>query len=222
MMGKIKAEVEIWSTVQQFIKVDGSRKGRGWDEDGKPIKRKDKAKGDRSEGGGEAGEVIGEASLSADNITSDTPQANTAEPGEIIQVVHKIDSLDSGTGKYVLFSAVGSVFGHFFLSPSYAINTQLHSATAIFIFPFDHVTTLSSPPSMSIIRHFDFERPVLDFVMGSDGLIWVLLDGQWDNAIKTWKMVRVIRWDPVAEEVCTCLRLSQRMYRQWSITHLGS
>jgi hypothetical protein len=42
---------------------------------------------------------------------------------------------------------------------------------------------------------------MLDFVIGSDGLIWVLLDGKWDEAATTGKMVRVVRWDSVVESV---------------------
>jgi hypothetical protein len=43
---------------------------------------------------------------------------------------------------------------------------------------------------------------VLDFVIGSDGVIWVLLDGQWGWAVGTGNMVRLVSWDSVADEVC--------------------
>jgi hypothetical protein len=112
MAGTVKAEVEIWTTVQRFIKVEGGRKGRGWGEDAEPGQQrmiKGKTKGDQCEGGEEeAEELSGELGPSA----PDVPQ-NSTESGEIVQVVKKIDSINSVTGKYILFSAVGSVFGRF-------------------------------------------------------------------------------------------------------------
>jgi tRNA (guanine-N(7)-)-methyltransferase subunit TRM82 len=125
MTGKIQGEIEIWSTVQRFVKVEGG-KGRGWGGDagrGKQRKRRGKAKGDQSEEEDEedAEELGGEVGPSASNITPDEQPVNSAEsqPSDIIQVVHKIDSFDSGTGHYILFSATGSVFGRFsFLSAS--------------------------------------------------------------------------------------------------------
>ena len=50
---------------------------------------------------------------------------------------------------------------------------------------------------------------MLDFVIGSDGLIWVLLDEKWDEAATAAKMVRTVKWDSVAEEVSVCTHLSQ-------------
>ena len=45
--------------------------------------------------------------------------------------------------------------------------------TALFTFPY------SDDFSGVEIRHFDFGRPVLDFVVGDDGVVVVSLDGQW-------------------------------------------
>jgi len=68
------------------------------------------------------------------------------------------------------------------------------------------------PLPTSDIRHFDFGRPVLDFVIGSDGLVWVLLDGQWGDSAEAQKMVRVVKWDSVREEVRMYPCLSQERY----------
>lgn len=49
----------------------------------------------------------------------------------------------------------------------------MNSVTALFTFPY------SDDFSGIEIQHFDFGRPVLDFVVGDDGVIVVSLDGQW-------------------------------------------
>lgn len=50
------------------------------------------------------------------------------------------------------------------------------SATALFTFPY-----LNDFSDIEI-RHFNFERPVLDFIIGDDDVIVVSLDGQWTSA----------------------------------------
>ena len=53
------------------------------------------------------------------------------------------------------------------------ILTSTKSVTALFTFPY------SDDFSGVEIRHFDFGRPVLDFIVGDNGVIVVSLDGQW-------------------------------------------
>jgi tRNA (guanine-N(7)-)-methyltransferase subunit TRM82 len=59
---------------------------------------------------------------------------------------------------------------------------------------------------MPEIHAFDFNKPVVDFTVTSDGLIWVCLDGQWsetgvdDLAESAPAMVRVLRLS--ADKVC--------------------
>lgn len=50
---------------------------------------------------------------------------------------------------------------------------KTHSATALFTFPYRDGVTASD------IRHFDFGRPVTNFTIADDGLIWILLDSEW-------------------------------------------
>jgi hypothetical protein len=118
MTGKVHAEVEVWSIVQKFIKVEGGRKGRGWGESveqGKQRKRRGKAKDNEiDEEVGDVEEDIVDVGLSKSEITSNEPQLSATEPGEIVQVVHKIDSFESNASKYILFSAVGFVFACYF------------------------------------------------------------------------------------------------------------
>ena len=120
MAGRVRIEVEVWSRVQRFVKIESGRKGRGWGEEagaGRRRKRRNKAKGNQSNEGEDEGEDIeelsGEASPSTANITLEGPSVTSADPEKKIQVVHKIDSFDSGTGRYILFNAVGSVTSRF-------------------------------------------------------------------------------------------------------------
>lgn len=114
MTGKIHAEVEVWSIVQRFIRVEGGRKGRGWGEGAEQGRQRERSKGNDNEIDEDDGDVeedivdVGPSKKS--DMTPDEPQRNAAEPREIVQVVHKIDSFESNASKYILFSAVGFVF----------------------------------------------------------------------------------------------------------------
>jgi hypothetical protein len=45
------------------------------------------------------------------------------------------------------------------------------------------------------IKHFDFGKPVIDFVV-ADGLIWVSLDAEWGSpGTEDVKMMRVVKFD---------------------------
>jgi hypothetical protein len=120
MAGKVRAEVEVWNIVQRFIRVDGGRKGRGWGEgaeQGRQRRRRGKAKDNEiDEDGGDFEEDIVDVGPSKSNITPDEPQLNAAEPGQIVQVVHKIDSFESNASKYILFSVIGFAFTCCFFS----------------------------------------------------------------------------------------------------------
>jgi len=41
---------------------------------------------------------------------------------------------------------------------------------------------------------------VLDFVIGSDGVIWVLLDDHWADTADATDMVRLVKWDAITQE----------------------
>jgi tRNA (guanine-N(7)-)-methyltransferase subunit TRM82 len=121
MTGKLRVEVEVWSTVQRFIKIQGVKKGRGWGDDadgGKERERKGEGIISQNEEGdvGDAEDHSGEMGPSVDNIAPAELQENFAESSGVVQVLHKIDSFHSGTGTYILFSAVGSVLSQFSLA----------------------------------------------------------------------------------------------------------
>lgn len=42
---------------------------------------------------------------------------------------------------------------------------------------------------------------MLDFIRQSSGSIWVLLDGEWSDAVEKGRMVQIVRWDSDADEV---------------------
>lgn len=122
MTGRVKAEVEVWTTVQNFMKVKGFKKGHGDLEDeggdnaqgGKTRKERRKGRSKRQQDEKGNGEYMQEASgdlgSGAENIKPSGSEAEPADPGELVQVIHKIDSLESGSTRYLLFSTVGYVF----------------------------------------------------------------------------------------------------------------
>ena len=67
---------------------------------------------------------------------------------------------------------------------------------------------MTTPLTKSDIRYFDFGRPVLDFIIGIDGIIWVLLDARWADAADPMDTVRLVRWDSIMQEVCRYSRLT--------------
>ncbi|KAJ7656294.1 WD40 repeat-like protein [Mycena polygramma] len=108
----------------------------------------------------------GEGSSSV--VPADPPEEVEAEAveGDNILVVQRIATLDES--RYLIFSAVG--------------------ATALFYCPYSE----NAAPE---IHAFDFDKPVTDFTVTGDGLVWVCLDGLWseDATNSTPTMVRVVR-----------------------------
>lgn len=114
MTGKVKAEVPIWDIVQGHIKVRAAKKGRTGKDVGDVNKRKQKRgkekekeidQGDDGDGDGRDRDE----SPNLNDVQSTEEQLTADGPGELIQVVHKIDSFEIGTRRYLLFSAVGFV-----------------------------------------------------------------------------------------------------------------
>ncbi|EGN96699.1 hypothetical protein SERLA73DRAFT_184834 [Serpula lacrymans var. lacrymans S7.3] len=108
--------------------------------------------------------------------TISTTLDNTAfDSNGTVFVVHKISSLDLEHGHYLVFNAVG--------------------ATAIFICPYP------DGDGSSDIYFFDFGKPVIDFIIAHDGLVWTLLDSGWDSKVTETvevlpkKLVRVVQWN---------------------------
>ena len=110
MTGVVKAEVEIWNTVQEFIKVRAAKKGRVGSEENKSKRNRGNRKGKQNEDPDEdEDEADGENGGGGPCLTGEQQPESMDDSGELIQVVHKIDSFEMETGRYLLFSAVGCV-----------------------------------------------------------------------------------------------------------------
>lgn len=159
MTGVLKHEVAVLDAVKPFIAVRALKRRRWYDDlddegeipEGARIKRK---KGHhKGKGKGKAKEKDKEGDVDGGE-GEDEDKEEDSKPEKVL-VIHKIDTLPSDSGPHVVFSAVG--------------------ATAVFAFPYsDNFSDIE-------IRHFDFGRPVLDFIVGDDGVIVVSLDGQWSS-----------------------------------------
>ncbi|KAL6305963.1 WD40-repeat-containing domain protein [Sparassis latifolia] len=105
-------------------------------------------------------------------------QTDQAQADRFVLVVHKIQTIDFGAkGRFLIFSAVG--------------------ATALFYCAFPDAAAVAPPT----VQHVDFECPVIDFTIGADGLVWVLLDVAWsscagnaEEAIDKTQAVRLWSW----------------------------
>ena len=117
-------------------------------------------------------------------------QSNDLEKiGNIVLVIHKIDTVSLYDGNNVIFSVVGCLVSR--QITDFILNTVVsYSATALFAFPYP------GESQQSAFRVFDFGYPVLNFVVVDGGYVWTLLDGGWinsSNIIGGGKMVRVVK-----------------------------
>ncbi|RDB23684.1 tRNA (guanine-N(7)-)-methyltransferase non-catalytic subunit TRM82 [Hypsizygus marmoreus] len=171
MTGKVKHEIEIWETVEPYVKVRGSRRRRGGEdgEEGNEGKRRGKGKKSKGKGKGKAKTEVDKETKEAEAVEETEDVVNDAEgsaapehstdsdgDAEKVLVVRKIDTVTSGDSRYIVFNAVG--------------------ATALFIAQYPEEGVVSG------VRAFDLGQPVLDFVVADDGLIWVSLDGNWSES----------------------------------------
>lgn len=130
MTGVEKHEINIAGAVDPFIKIRSLKRKRGEgddDDDELPNRRKGKgkkakAKKGKGKGDGAAQEDVKNNDGSADQgqpstVLVDDDGSDPAEKGETILVVHKIETLESPSGRYIVFSAVGLVRVFFRYSP---------------------------------------------------------------------------------------------------------
>lgn len=63
------------------------------------------------------------------------------------------------------------------------------SATALFTCPYPDQDPVEN------VHAFGFGKPILDFVVGQDNHIWVLLDAQWSSGLpeSSSNMIRVVK-----------------------------
>ncbi|KAJ6581834.1 WD40-repeat-containing domain protein [Mycena capillaripes] len=179
MNGTVKREIPILHAVEPFIKVrPPKRTPRRFEDDGedngedskkKSRKAKARAKQQAKADSREGSTSAIPAVPSEENEAADPFEA--LGDGDSILAVRRIETLKSDESRHLVFSAVG--------------------ATALFYCSYLE----DAAPD---IHAFDFNKPVIDFTVASDGLIWVCLDGQWsesgsDVADSTPAMVRVLK-----------------------------
>ncbi|KAG0705553.1 WD40-repeat-containing domain protein [Suillus ampliporus] len=157
MSGKLLRNIDVFSAVQPFIAIKAPKKKRGWKDDDDDMEPTGSKRGRRKG----KGKLKGSPSIddrdaegSQDSaLPGGQPGEVSIEESELVFVVHKLASIPS-LAQRIVFSVIG--------------------ATAIFWFLMDD----GSEPC---IRHERFHRPVIDFTLGDDGSIWVLLDADWSS-----------------------------------------
>ena len=175
--GVTKHSLSVLEVVEPFIVIRASKKKRGGDDDeGAPEGAGKKSKGQRrkenkKKANLESTEMAGEESSSTAAAPAPEKLEEESKPEKVF-VVHRIESAESDSGPYIIFSAVGYVFMHSnFRLPSNP--TMDISATAIFAFPYK----MDVLPSDILL--FDFGQPVLDFSVIDGSKLVVTLDGAW-------------------------------------------
>lgn len=205
MAGRLKAEVEVWDTVRKFLLAKGFKKLRGqWgkkDEDGANDDVEQVGKTSRKERRmknrvvkehhiSELGNADGEEK-EGDIEREGEMDVKLVDVGEFIQVIHKIQSFQSGPSQHIVFSAVGFVLA--ILSSIFSFDVSLYSASALFMAP---LPSGGGTAASNSTQAYDFTRPVVDFTLDAEGIAWVLLDGGWGGNTEAVAIVRRIQCNP--------------------------
>ncbi|KAL0955291.1 hypothetical protein HGRIS_004181 [Hohenbuehelia grisea] len=167
MSGSLLFEIPILDAVTPYIHVRPPKRKRGWDEgndeEGTTSKgrRRRRGKGRAADPASSAAtgpEAADENLLpdaAPDNAMDEASESAPNYQGRTTLVIHKIDSIESNDGNYLVFSAVG--------------------ATAVFWCKY---TDASTPYP---VQAFDFGKPVIDFSISQTGHVWASLDGEWSS-----------------------------------------
>jgi tRNA (guanine-N(7)-)-methyltransferase subunit TRM82 len=224
MSGEHLADIPVLQAVEPFIAVRPpkgrvSQSEEDGDDDGdtgeKDAKRKGKGKRGKAKGKGKASAedesetnvVQVEAVEDAEDVTMREVTAETAtdkaageetgnimagpEEGPLVLVIRRIASANvPSQGNFILFSAVG--YACYLYSLCFLLSIiSLPRATAVFFFKLSSdIKTESS----SRISAFDLGRPIVDFSVDRDGLVWVLVDSEKTTDETTSPLVRLLKW----------------------------
>ncbi|KAI6107285.1 WD40-repeat-containing domain protein [Pisolithus croceorrhizus] len=173
MTGCLERSVNVFSAVEPFMMVKAPKRRlkslNGGDDD---TVITEKGSGRRKKKTKQKqGALRGGSEDPAADSPAGVPSQDLAET-ETVFVIHKIDSFVSQGGSHmIVFSVVG--------------------ATALFTFSLVEVT------DEPMICQFDCGRPIVDFTVTGDGLIWVLLDADYGDEAKrgsTGRLARAVRW----------------------------
>ncbi|KAJ7307093.1 WD40 repeat-like protein [Mycena albidolilacea] len=184
MTGKVKREIPVLHAVEPFIQVKAPKRTprrfeEGGEDNGDVTTTKKKGRKGRNRAKQQAKTDSAEGSTSGSTPVEPSEvavplEASGSGGSDTILVIQRIASLasDMGESRHLVFSAVG--------------------ATALFSCAY-------SEDAVPKIHAFDFSKPVIDFTVASDGLIWVSLDAQWsetgsNSMDSTSAVVRVVRF----------------------------
>ncbi|KAF9244674.1 WD40-repeat-containing domain protein [Melanogaster broomeanus] len=174
MTGRLQRNIAVFAIVEPFIKVKAQKRKRGPQDDENQGDETLKGNAKRKNKG--KGKRNTASSLEPEDSSFQQHaevSTHSSLATETVFVLRRIGSFVFRSETHVVFSAVG--------------------ATAIFEF------ILTETDDRPGIRHFDFGKPVIDFMVLSNGSIWALLDadylGEADAATeREGKLVREIRW----------------------------
>ncbi|KAI5984318.1 WD40-repeat-containing domain protein [Pisolithus albus] len=173
-MGFLDQTIPVFSAVEPFISVKVPKRRLksqiGGDEDAVNIGAGSSRRKKRTKH--KQGALRGDSEHPAADSLAGVSTQDPAET-ETVFVIHKIDSIFYNWEACIVFSAVG--------------------ATALFAFPLFELNGDDGPR----VRHFDCGSPIIDFTIGYNGLIWILLDADYGgkaNPGSTGKLVRVVDW----------------------------
>ncbi|OSD04707.1 WD40 repeat-like protein [Trametes coccinea BRFM310] len=205
MSGKLVSEIMAFDAVEPYIKVKAPKWRKPWHvgdggEEDDASESKPKGKGRRRGKGKKGAEEAREHSAdveqqqegtskpaepSADvemaESRADTPATlqlanEDSEDQRLVFAVQRIQSVDRGEhGQFVLFSAVG--------------------ASAVF---YAHLPADGEKAPASSVRAVDLGKPVIDFTVGHDGCVWVLMDAEWGtnagSVVGDARRVQILAW----------------------------
>lgn len=154
MTGEVKHAIDVADAIDPFLVVRAVKRRRGGHDDDEEDEAVEGNGSKRRKGKGRAkGKDKQEEEKESEEGPIASSSQTTTDNAEKVLVIRKIGSLEADGVPTVIFSAVG--------------------ATALFTLPYRDGVTMSN------IRHFDFGRPITDFAIANDGLIWILLDSEW-------------------------------------------
>lgn len=117
--GVIKNSLPVLDAIEPFIVIRASKKKRGEDDDeGSPEGAGKKGKGQRRKENKKnanlkSAELANEEPSSSATVSAAPEKPEEESKPEKVLVVHRIESIDSDSGPYIIFSAVGYVTMHY-------------------------------------------------------------------------------------------------------------
>ncbi|RPD73383.1 WD40 repeat-like protein [Lentinus tigrinus ALCF2SS1-7] len=208
MSGKLLASINVFPTVEPYIKVkapkrrrggsDGDGDGEGEGGEGEQKKGKGRGRRNRGKGKGKNKEEAREDSADVEEAEATEPKANE-EHGD--SPMPDAAAQDPGKGDTQASSAAPEEVLVFVAHRISSVDRGKHGrfiifnavgATALFY------TALPAEGKSNMPVHtVEFGVPVSDFTVGPNGDVWALLDAEWSDPPSAEKpqFVRLLTWD---------------------------